>query len=181
MKSWSFVCRELQNEKYCPWHSSTAIRSSGVQRGRCLRCSQPQSHSEGPEALHRDPQPLTGRMAPSEEPPPPKTGDGQQLPLLSRFRLFATPWTVAHQAPLSMGFSRQEYWSGLPCPFPGVLPNPGSKPRSPTLQADSLLSEPPGKPSIHGVVSKDGQVTNSISLTSRTSATLCSWIWEGVM
>ena len=49
-----------------------------------------------------------------------------------------TPWTVAHQAPLSMGFSRQEYWSGLPFPFPGDLPDPGIKPRSPALQADSL-------------------------------------------
>ena len=56
------------------------------------------------------------------------------------------PWTVAHQAPLSMGFSRQEYWSGLPFPSPGDLPNPGIEPRSPTLQADALTSEPPGKP-----------------------------------
>ena len=65
---------------------------------------------------------------------------------LSRARLFATPWTVAHQAHLSMGFSRQEYWSGLPFPSPGDLPNPGIKPRSPALQADTLTSEPPGKP-----------------------------------
>ena len=57
-----------------------------------------------------------------------------------------TPWTVAHQAPLSMEFSRQEYWSGLPCPSPGDLPDPGIKPRSPVLQADSLPPEPPGKP-----------------------------------
>ena len=63
----------------------------------------------------------------------------------------ATPWTVAPQAPLSMGFSRQEYWSGLPCPPPGDLPNPGIEPRSPTLQADSLLSEPPGKSKNTGV------------------------------
>ena len=56
-----------------------------------------------------------------------------------------SPWTVTHQAPLSMGFSRQKYWSGLPCPSPGDLPNPGIKPRSPSLQADSLPSEPPGK------------------------------------
>ena len=65
---------------------------------------------------------------------------------LSRVRLFATPWTVAHQAPPSMGFSRQEYWSGLPIPSPGDLPNPGIEPRSPTLWADALTSEPPGKP-----------------------------------
>ena len=50
----------------------------------------------------------------------------------------ATPWTVAHQAPPSMGFSRQEYWSGLPFPSPGDLPDPGIKPRSPALQADAL-------------------------------------------
>ena len=55
------------------------------------------------------------------------------------------PWTVAHQAPLSMGFSRQEYWSGLPFPSPGDLPNPGVQPGSPALWADSLPSEPPGK------------------------------------
>ena len=59
---------------------------------------------------------------------------------------FATPWTAAHQAPLSMGFSRQEYWSGLPCPPPWDLPDPGIEPRSPTWQADSLPSEPPGMP-----------------------------------
>ena len=65
---------------------------------------------------------------------------------LSHVRLLATPWTAAHQASLSMGFSRQEYWSGLPFPPPGDLPNPGIEPRSPALQADSLPSEPPGKP-----------------------------------
>ena len=62
-----------------------------------------------------------------------------------RVQFFVTPWTVAHQAPLSLGFSRQEYWSGLPCPLPGDLPDPGVKPRSPTLQADSSTFEPPGK------------------------------------
>ena len=65
---------------------------------------------------------------------------------LSRVRLFATPWTIAYQAPPSMGFSRQECWSGLPFPSPGDLPNPGIEPRSPALQEDTLLSEPTGKP-----------------------------------
>ena len=65
---------------------------------------------------------------------------------LSRVRLFATPWTVAYQFPQSMEFSRQEYWSGLPFPSPGDLPNPGIKPRSSTLQADCLPSELPEKP-----------------------------------
>ena len=64
---------------------------------------------------------------------------------LSCVWLFATPWTVAYQAPLSMEFSRQ-YWSGLPFPSPGDLPNPGIKPRSPELQADTLPFESPGKP-----------------------------------
>ena len=59
---------------------------------------------------------------------------------------FVTPWTVAYQASLSMEFFRQEYWSGLPFPSPGDLPDPGIKPRSPTLQADTSPSEPPGKP-----------------------------------
>ena len=67
---------------------------------------------------------------------------------LSRVWLFATPWTVAHQALPSMGFSRQEYWSGLPFPSPGDHPNPGIEPRSPTLEADALISEPPGKPKL---------------------------------
>ena len=58
----------------------------------------------------------------------------------------AIPWSVAHQAPLSMEFSRQEYQSGFPFPSPGDLPNPGTEPRFPAFQADSLPSEPPGKP-----------------------------------
>ena len=66
---------------------------------------------------------------------------------LSRVRLFATPWTVAYQASQSMGFSRQEYWSGVPFPSPGDLPDPGIEPPSPALQADTLPSEPPGKSS----------------------------------
>ena len=66
--------------------------------------------------------------------------------LLSHVQLFATPWTVAHQTILSVRFPRQEYWSGLPFPSPGDLPNPGTEPRSPALPADSLPSEPPGKP-----------------------------------
>ena len=59
---------------------------------------------------------------------------------------FATPWTVAHQAPLSERFPRQEYWNRLPFPSPGDLPDPGIESGSPTLEADALTSEPPGKP-----------------------------------
>ena len=64
---------------------------------------------------------------------------------LSHAQLFAIPWTAAHQASLFMGFSRQGYWSGLPFPSPGDLPDPGIKPRSPALQARSLPTELPGK------------------------------------
>ena len=69
-----------------------------------------------------------------------------KVKLLSRFQLFGTPWTVAYQGPLSMEFSREEYWSGLPFPSPGDLPNPGIEPGSPALQAGALSSEPPGAP-----------------------------------
>ena len=58
----------------------------------------------------------------------------------------ATPWAVARQAPLSMGFSRQDYWNGLPFPSPGNLPDPGIEPRSPAVQADSSTTELRGKP-----------------------------------
>ena len=75
---------------------------------------------------------------------------------LSRVQHFVTPWTVACQTPPSMEFSRQEYWSGLSCPPSTDLPNPGIEPRSPVLQADSLLSEPPGKPSI-GILMLDSR------------------------
>ena len=60
-------------------------------------------------------------------------------------RFFEAAWTEAPYAPLSMGFSRQEYWNGLPVLSPGDLPDPGTEPGSPALQADSLLPEPPGK------------------------------------
>ena len=63
--------------------------------------------------------------------------------LVTQSCLFATPWTVAHQAPLSMEFSRQEHWSGLPVPSLGDLPDPEIETRSPVLLVDSLLSEPP--------------------------------------
>ena len=68
--------------------------------------------------------------------------------VLNHVHVFVTPQAVTRQAPLSMGFSRQEYWSKLPFPSPGDLPDPGIEPGCPALQADSLPSEPPGKPSI---------------------------------
>ena len=92
--------------------------------------------------------------------------------MLSRFshaRLFATLWTIAHKAPLSMGFSRQKYWSGLPCHFPGELPNSGIKPTSPmspALQADTLPSKPLGKPHPIPLNPTVNIVTNSQQKTS---------------
>ena len=89
-----------------------------------------------------------------------KNGEKPSVCVLSHFsriRLFGTPWTVAHQAPLSMGFSRPEYWSGLPCPSPGDLPDPGIEPVSPVapaLQADSLPLSHRGSPSC-GLHDKD--------------------------
>ena len=84
----------------------------------------------------------------SRGPSPPRDGNSlscYKVKSLSRVPSFATPWTVACQAPPSMGFPRQEYWSGLPFPSPRDFPDPGIEPRSPALQADSLPSEPPGK------------------------------------
>ena len=88
----------------------------------------------------------------------------------------ATPRTVARKAPLSMGFSKQEYWSALPCPPPGALPTPGIKPRSPALQADSLPSEPPGKPMNTRVGSLS--LLQGILPTSESNRCLlhCRWI-----
>ena len=79
--------------------------------------------------------------------------------LLSHVQLFVTTWTVVHYSPLSMELSRQEYWSGQPFPSPGDLPDPGIEPGSPALQADSLLSEPPGKPHM-----KSYYLLNTVSL-----------------
>ena len=66
---------------------------------------------------------------------------------LSCVWLFVTPWTVAHQAPLSKGFPRQEYWSGLPFPSSGELPDPGTELTSPTLASEFFTTQPPEKPS----------------------------------
>ena len=87
---------------------------------------------------------------------------------LSRVRLFVTPWTVARQAPQSMGFSRQEYWTVLPFPSPGDLPNPGIKPGSPSLRADALPSEPPGKPVKANAITRLSQILPRNKLESES-------------
>ena len=68
---------------------------------------------------------------------------------LSHVQLFATPWTVARQTSLSLGFPRQEYWGGLPFPSPGDLPNPGTEPASPALAGGFFTTKPPGEPLMH--------------------------------
>ena len=82
-------------------------------------------------------------------------GKKAKVKSLSHVRLFATPWTVAHQALPSMGLSRQGYWSGLPFPSPGDLPDPGIEPRSPAVQADTLPPEPPGKLQSNSLVASE--------------------------
>ena len=87
--------------------------------------------------------------------------------MLSHFscvQLFVTLWIEAHQVPLAMGFSRKEYWSGLPFPSPGDLPDLGIESNSLVLQADSLLSEPPGKPCIYSYLCINLHVLIHISL-----------------
>ena len=98
-----------------------------------------------------------------------------KLTLLSRVGLFATPGTVAHQAPLSMGFSRQEYWSGFPFPSPRDLPNPGVEPGSPALQADALSSEPPGKPKFIARI-----ICEFFDQGSGTRMGLDYCVWDGI-
>ena len=89
-----------------------------------------------------------------------------------------SPWTAAHQAPLSTEFSRQKYWSGLPFPSPGDLPDPGTEPTSPALQADALLTEPPGKPCLGSMlqVLLLQQPWNPISAFSAQQVYLCNGI-----
>ena len=95
---------------------------------------------------------------------------------LSHVRLFETPWSVAHQAAPSMGSSRPEYWSELPFPSPGDLPSPGIKPGSPSLQADSLLSEPQGSPSF--ISPSVNYASETVIWSHRFSAPSCTTWWR---
>ena len=106
--------------------------------------------------------------------------DKVKVKLLSHVRLFATPWTVAYQASTSVGFSRQEYWSGLPFPSPGDLPDPGIEPRSPALEADTLTSEPPGKPSSQITLAQYGSPRDSntlLMISAGTSIPSTEYFW----
>ena len=93
-------------------------------------------------------------------------GGACMISCFSCVRLFVTLWTAALQAPLSMGFSRQEYWSGLPCPPPGYLPDPGIEPRLPALQVNSLPPELPRKPHIHTTIYKINKQQGPVVLYS---------------
>ena len=98
---------------------------------------------------------------------------------VSHVWLFATPWSVACQAPLSMGFPRQEYWSGLPFPFPGELPDLRIKPRSFSLQPDSLLSEPPGKCLVTLLIPLKGPISKYSHILRYWELDFNIWIWRG--
>ena len=99
---------------------------------------------------------------------------------LSPIQLLVTPWTVARQASLPTEFSRQEYWSGLPFPLPGILPDPGRETESPTLQAHSLPSEPPGNP-IYSFSSKQSPYSFSLWMLFWTLYQLSQWKSNGKM
>ena len=98
--------------------------------------------------------------------------------LVTKSCLFATPLTIAHQAPLFMEFSKQEYWSGLPFPSSGDLPNPEMEPGSPTLQTDYLLSESLGKPFLRLIVIEptDSFIKKTYPCTNCISVATLSWI-----
>ena len=94
---------------------------------------------------------------------------------LSRVQLLATPWTAAHQAPPSVGLSRQEYWSGSPFLSPGDLHDPGIEPGFPALQADALPAEPPGKPEWEGKAAKSGHMYAHAQSLSRVRLYVTPW------
>ena len=95
--------------------------------------------------------------------------------MVSRVWLFVTPWTIACQAPLSTGFPRLEYWTRLPFPSLGDLPNPGIEPRFPAMQANSLQFEPPGKPKNTGV--DNLSFLQGILLTQKSNQRLMHFRW----
>ena len=140
--SWSMTLGRLSTWRYSMTFSCTSAKveiwvknpANGeaplVKTGRST--TEEQAHTTSPQQYHVSslPSPTSNTVFTLEK-----------VKSLSHVRLFVTPWTVACQGPPSMGFSRQECWSGLPFPSPGGLPNPGIEPGSPTLQADTLLWE----------------------------------------
>ena len=128
---------DVMKPTWCHKHSTRVALHHKPQRGPCGQPCLPKTQQQ----LHRNSRMNTKyRQRPAYS-----VSLNLKVKSLSRVWLFATPWTVAHQARPSMEFSRQEYWSGLLFPFPGDFPDPGIKPGSPALQADALLSEPLGK------------------------------------
>ena len=138
--------RQEPTRLVCPWDSPGKNAGVGCQallRGS-LRTQGLSLHLSRPLRWQTGPLPLVPPGRPKMPPGATECLEGKGV-TLRRVRLFVTPWTVARQAPLSMEFSRQEHWSGLPFPSPGDLSDPAIGPRSPTLQAGSLPSDPPGK------------------------------------
>ena len=138
--------RQEPTRLVCPWDSPGKNAGVGCQallRGS-LRTQGLSLHLSRPLRWQTGPLPLVPPGRPKMPPGATECLEGKGV-TLRRVRLFVTPWTVARQAPLSMEFSRQEHWSGLPFLSPGDLPNPRIEPGSPALWAHSLLSEPPGK------------------------------------
>ena len=101
--------------------------------------------------------------------------------VLGHIQLFATLWTGGHQAPLSMGFSRQEYWTGLPFPTPGDLPDPGIEPASPALAGRFSLTALPGEPGYQAEVTalKRPYWITLACLRHETKAVWLRWMWQG--
>ena len=122
-----------------PLHPISSVQFSSVAQSCPTLCDPMDCSTPGLPVRHQLPEFTQSHVTSHKEAPL----------LLFFFRLFATPWTVARQAPLSMEFSRQEYWSGFPFPSTGHLPNSGIKSRSPALHADSLPTELQGKPSFN--------------------------------
>ena len=131
--------------EFCPPHWGFALKKCSVNMWKSVLCSLETAQSWGSRSASH----LTSRCichcrssisAPGPHPP-----WVSMLSLISHVRLCVTPWIIACKPPLPMAFSRQGYWSGLPCPPPGDLPDPGTEPGSPALQADYLPCEPPGK------------------------------------
>ena len=132
--------------EFCPPHWGFALKKCSVNTWKSVLCSLETAQSWGSRsASHLTSRCICHCRSSSISAPCPHPPWITMLSLISHVRLCVTPWTIVCKAPLSMGFSRQEYWSGLPCPPPGDLPDTGIEPGSSALQADYLPCEPSGK------------------------------------
>ena len=139
---WTSMCPSRIKALWIIWMPQRGARLALSWKGSASRALGPQKTLSRVHSQSKETQRASQRSAREYV-----TCAGQEVEVksLSCVWLYATPWTVAYKTPLSMEFSRQEYWSGLPFPSPRDLSNPGIEPGSPALQADALPSEPPGK------------------------------------